>query len=114
MPLYPPLQPHQIVEVERHIERIRAAQQDVTNLFLRHIGSEHDIDEFERDIANYRGVVDVLDRALFQTWGFIHRLRNSNVPITDPADRRRADPRGAEPQSQTRISPEDLMRTLKR
>ena len=87
MSVYPPLRPEQILTISRHVACIMDAVNDILNIRPKMPTTESEVDELIAQIADFRRRVSFLDHLLFQTWGLVHRLRDSNVPTSLPPAR---------------------------
>jgi hypothetical protein len=80
MPVYPPLTPANLAELNRAIAEVEDLHVRVREETVFSVFEPHHVDELELHIGQVRGLVQALDLKLFRLFGLIHRLRNSNLP----------------------------------
>lgn len=88
MSVYPPLTPQQLEALNQELLEAFRLRMTVHHFPVSVPMEPGDEDVILREVAEFRGHIAKLDLALFRIFGFVHRLRESNVPTTLPPTRR--------------------------
>lgn len=84
MSVYPPLTQDQILQINTHMGQIDKMVRDLESIYIpMFLSNDQDVDHMQLLIGPIRNQLAKLDLKLFQTWGLVNRLRNSNGPNTE-------------------------------